>query len=70
MQSACQGGCPVPIFFGQGVIQMQTSALFVAKTNIEFFKIYSVSTSDMDRGEGRGIEPVLTIFGQGEVNFS
>jgi len=30
---------------------MRTSALFVAKTNIEFFKIYSVSTSDMDRGE-------------------
>jgi len=59
------------IFFGQGVIQMQMSALFVAKTNIEFFKIYSMS--DMDRGEGRegrGIEPVLTFFWTREVNFS
>jgi len=54
MQSAGQEGCPVPIFFGQGVIQVQTSALFVAKTKIEFFKVYSVSTSDMDRGKGRG----------------
>jgi len=35
---------------------MQTSAIFVAKTNIEFFKIYSVSTSGMDREEGRGEE--------------
>jgi len=33
---------------------MRTSALFVAKTNIEFFKIYSVSTFDMDRGDERG----------------
>jgi len=43
---------------------MWTSALFVAKTNIEFFKIYSVSTSDIDKGgwERRGIEPVLTFF--------
>jgi len=46
------------------VILKRTSALFVAKNNIEFFKIYSVFTSDMDRG-GRGIEPVLTFFGQG-----
>jgi len=38
---------------GQGVIQMLTSALFVAKTNIKFFKICSVSTSDMDRRKGR-----------------
>jgi len=30
---------------------MRTSALFVAKTNIEYLKIYSVSTSDMDRKE-------------------
>jgi len=44
------------------VIQLRTSALFVVKTNIEIFKIYSVSTSDMDRVEGRGIEPVLTLF--------
>jgi len=55
-QSAGQGGCPVPIFFGQGVIQVRTSALFVAKTNVEFFKTHSVSTPDMDRGEGRGRE--------------
>jgi len=41
---------------------MQTSALFVAKINIEFFKIHSVSTSDMDRGEGREIEPVFTFL--------
>jgi len=42
---------------------MRTSAFFVAKTNIEFFKIYSLSTSDMDgEGEERGIEPVLTFF--------
>jgi len=40
----------VLIFFGQEVIQMRTSAFFIAKTNIEFFKFYSVSTSDMDRG--------------------
>jgi len=43
MQSAGQGGCPVPTFFEQEVIKMRTSALFVAK-NIEFFKIYRVST--------------------------
>jgi len=52
---------------------MRTSALFVAKTNIKIFKIYSVSTSDMDSGKGwrgREIEPVLTFFGQGEVNSS
>jgi len=55
-QSAGQGGYPVPIFFGQGVIQMQTSVLFVGKTNIEYFKIYIVSTSDMDRREGKGGE--------------
>jgi len=54
----------MPIFFGQGVIQMRTSELFIAKTNTKFFKIYSVSTSDMDRGggEGRGFEPMLTFF--------
>jgi len=46
----------VPIFFRQDVISMRTSALFVAKTNIDFFNIYSVSTSDMDRREGRGEE--------------
>jgi len=40
---------------------MRTSALFFAKTNIEFFKIYSMSTSDIDRVEGRGIETVLTF---------
>jgi len=53
---------------------MRTSALFVAKTNIDFFKIYSMSTSDMmDRGEGRREElsQCLRFFGQGEeVNFS
>jgi len=38
---------------------MRTSALFVAKTNIEFFKIYSVSTRT---GRRRGIDPVLTFF--------
>jgi len=54
----------VPIFFGQGVIQIRTSALFVVKTNIKFFKTYSVCTWT---GEGR--EPVLTFFGQGEVNI-
>jgi len=32
---------------------MRMSVLFVAKTNIKFFKIYSVSTADMDREEGR-----------------
>jgi len=35
------------------------------KPTSNFFKIYSVSTSDisdMDRGEGRGIKPVLTFF--------
>jgi len=45
---------PSAEIFRTVVIQMWTSALFVAKTNIKFFKIYSVSTSDMDRGEGRG----------------
>jgi len=51
-------------------IQVRTSALFVAKTNIEIFKIYSVSTSDMDRGSDgiQGIrtglrEPVLGMLG-------
>jgi len=51
----------VPIFFEQGVIQMWTSALFVAKTKIKFFKIYSVSTSE-GTGERRWIEPVLIFF--------
>jgi len=62
----------VPIFFGQGVIQMRTSKIFFAKTNIEFFKIYSVSTSNMDKGEGRGkrLSQCLHFFGQEEVNFS
>jgi len=32
---------------------MRKSELFVAKFNIEFFKMYSVSTSDMDK-ERRG----------------
>jgi len=49
---------------------MRTSALFVAKTNTEFFKIYSVSTSDMDRGRGGGLSQCLHFFGQGEINFS
>jgi len=41
-----QGVAQCRHFFGQeeGVIQMRTSVLFVAKTNIKFFKIYSVST--------------------------
>jgi len=57
MQSAGQGGCPVPKFFGQGVIGCRsTSALFVAKTNIEFLKIYSVFTWTGRGGEGRGGE--------------
>jgi len=45
---------------------MRTSTLFVAKTNIKFFKIHSVSISDMDTGQregkGREIEPVFTFF--------
>jgi len=45
-------GLPSADIFRTVVIQMRTSALFVVKTNIEFFKIYSVSTSDMDRGGG------------------
>jgi len=44
-------GLPSADIFRTVVIQMRTSALFVAKTNIEFFKIYSVSTSDMDRDQ-------------------
>jgi len=62
----------VPMFFEQGVVQMRSSALFVAKTNIEFFKIYgSVFTSDIDRVRGgERFEPVLTFFGLEEVNFS
>jgi len=39
---------------------MRTPALFVAKTNIEYLKIYSVSWQE--GREGRGIELVLTFF--------
>jgi len=62
----------VPIFFGKGVIQMRTSALFVAKTNIKFFKIYSVSKSDINRGGGggEGLSQYLHVFGQRKVSFS
>jgi len=47
---------------------MRTSARFVARTNIEYFKIYSVSTTDMDRGEEKGedLSQCLNFFGQGE----
>jgi len=63
----------VPTFFGQGegVIQMRTSALFVAKTNIEFSKIYSVILLSTWTGErGEGLSQCLHFFGQEEVNFS
>jgi len=65
MQSAGQGGCPVSRglpsadIFRTVVIQMRTSALFVAKSNIKFFKINSMSTSDMDSGRGEGLSQCL-----------
>jgi len=62
-------------YFSDMVIQMRMSALFVAKTNFKFFKIYIVSTSNMAGwGEERGklFSQCLPVhfFGQGEVNFS
>jgi len=47
---------------------MQTSTLFVAKTNIELFKSYSVSTWKGGRREG--LSQCSHFFGQGVVNFS
>jgi len=65
-QSSGQEGCPGPTFFwqGEGVIQMRTSALFVAKTNIKFFKIYSVSTWTGGRGIGASADIFWTRGGQ------
>jgi len=55
------------IFRTRGVLQMRTSALFDAK-NFVFSKFMVCQRGQM----GRGVEPVLTFFGQGGkgVNFS
>jgi len=65
-QSADQEGCPVPIFYGQGVIQMRTSVLFVAKKHQLFQNLLCVQT---DRGGGSS-QCWHFFFGKGEVNFS
>jgi len=60
---------PSADIFWTGVIQMRTSELFVAKTNIEFFLICSVSTSDMDRGRGEGLNHCLHFLDKGRSIF-
>jgi len=59
---------PSADIFRTVVIQMRTFALFVAKTNIKFFKVYIVCPHLTWTG-GRGIEPVLTFFRTREGQF-
>jgi len=49
---------------------MLTSVLFVAKPTSNFSKFVVCPHTWTGRRGRQGIEPVLTFFGQGEVNFS